>query len=148
MPKIQVDDKVIAALGERGEFGDSFNDVIRKVLGLPRLEFRMADPPLADQGLLAEILTAGYLQPGQIVAWHRPRLKKTYYAAVTPGGRLMTNDGHSYVSPDACASAVAGYPCKGWGTWKTEAGTSLQELRGRVTTETANRHAYQALRED
>lgn len=135
MPNILVDPDVVAALRERGKFGDTYNDVIRDVLGLPRLDVRVGGSRVGKAGSLVDIVAAGLLRPGQIVTWRRPALDKTHTATVTANGLLMTRDGETYTSPDACATAVAGYPSKGWPHWRTEDGTSLQELRNLIPPE-------------
>jgi hypothetical protein len=128
MRPIRVDDEVIAVLTSRGKFGDSFNGLVREALGLPRLESSTARLRSEPSGRLAQLITEGLLEVGQTVTWHRRNLGETYHATVTSTGRMMMRDGQTYASPDACASAIAGYPCKGWRGWKTQDGTSLQQL--------------------
>jgi hypothetical protein len=130
MQSIRVDDEVIAALSERGKFGDTFNDVVRDVLGLPR---QLSEPSsLRDHhlsGLLAPILAAGLLEAGQTLTWHRRNVRETHLVTVDAHGRLQAQDGRVYRSPDQCASALAGYPCKGWHSWRDAHGTRLVALR-------------------
>lgn len=144
MPRIDVDFDVIAELGQRGKFGDTFNDVIRQALGMPRLEFRVGGLQLHNRGSLAPILEAGLLRPEQRLTWERRNLGETHLATVTADGRMMTRNGASHVSPDTCASAVAGYPCKGWRQWRTEDGKTLQELLEKISSDATGRHGHQS----
>jgi len=135
MPKILIDLEVEAALRERGKFGETYNDVLRQALGLPRLTVRVGGSGLGRRRSLVDIVAAGLLQPGQIVTWHRASLKQTHAATVTANGLLRTVDGETYATPDSCATALAGYPTKGWKNWRTEDGVSLQELRDLLPSE-------------
>jgi hypothetical protein len=130
-----VDLEVVAALHERGKFGETYNDVIREALGLRRLDARVGGSWVVRPRSLGDIVAVGLLRPDQIVTWHRSRLERTYTATVTADGRLRTGDGETYATPDTCATAVAGYPAKGWPNWRTEDGISLQELRDLLTPE-------------
>ncbi len=131
MPTIQVDPEVLAALKERGRFGDTYNGIIRDVLGLPRLP----PDPLYDAhipGALGPLLSAGLLHKGQTLTWHRPRGDETYTAAVDDQGRLVTRDGAVHRTPNTAASYIAGHPILGWGCWRTADGTTLARLRQRL----------------
>ncbi|GIG86949.1 restriction system modified-DNA reader domain-containing protein [Plantactinospora endophytica] len=136
MPKIFVDTDVIAAITERGKFGETYNDVIREALGLPPLAFQMGGRRLGKPGSLTDLVAVGLLKPGQTLTWHRPNLKQTHEVTVTASGRLRTRTGEVFDSPDACATALAGHPSKGWPNWRTEDGTSLLELRAFLPPDT------------
>jgi hypothetical protein len=55
-------------------------------------------------GVLAPLLEAGVLQPGETLTWRRRNKGATYTAAVLPGGALQTADGRVHAT--ACAAAV------------------------------------------
>jgi hypothetical protein len=132
MPVIRVDDEVMVALKQRGTVGDSFNDVVRDLLGLPR---QPSNPTYAGQsivGALGPLLRAGLLHEGQTVTWYRPRRGETHVATVDAHGRLATADGFAYQTPNAAASAVSCYPCLGWHAWRTADGATLADLRQRL----------------
>jgi hypothetical protein len=60
MPMIRVDDEVYERLAEMGRMADSYNDVLRRVLGLPKKEkSRKAVPtPMApDEGFLVQFFS-------------------------------------------------------------------------------------------
>lgn len=137
MPYILVDPVVMEYLRERAALGDSFNTTIRRQLGLP------AAPPVphgaptasATPGLLMLLIAAGKLSAGDTLTWHRSRRNETHTVTVDAAGRLVTADGVAFSTPDTCASAVVGYPCKGWPNWRTSTGETLQELRDQIPTE-------------
>lgn len=129
MPMIKVDDEVLKTLAARGKFGDKYNDLIRDALGLPRNNKPNLVSGKARRGMLAPLLEAGALGAGETVTWHRARIGDTLTATVSTEGFLQTDDGQLHLSPDACSSALAGYPCKGWTVWRTASGKTLQQLR-------------------
>lgn len=134
MPTINVDDEVIALLSSRGKFGDTFNDLVRDALGLPRVAIN-PEPSFKPRGALAPLVDAGLLHDGQVLTWYRRNLGKTHNAAVSADGFLVTSDGRSYTSPDALASALAGHACRGWTSWRTADGTRLHDLRERLAAQ-------------
>jgi hypothetical protein len=73
------------------------------------------------------LIDAGKLAAGDTLTWHRPRRGETHTVTVDPAGRLVTAGGDAYSTPDTCASAIAGHPCKGWPNWRTSTGETLQE---------------------
>jgi hypothetical protein len=141
MPHIYVDPVVMAYLRERTALGDTHNSTIRKHLGLPaapRLAETVATPPeslpplimTARPGaLLPPLIATGGLAAGETLTWHRPRCRQTHIVTVDGAGRLVTADGAVFYTPDSCATALAGYPCKGWPYWRTATGATLQQLR-------------------
>jgi hypothetical protein len=52
----------------------------------------------------------------------------------------VTADGTAHLTPDLAATAIARYPCHGWSVWRTEAGTTLAELRQRLERATSPEH--------
>lgn len=129
MPVVRIDDAVMAHLRERGRFGDTYNDIVRALLGLPPAQ-RATDASMP--GALMPLISAGTLAVGDTVTWHRRRRGEVHTATIDDAGRMVTADGAVYLTPDTCASAIAGYPSKGWPNWRTAAGQSLQQLRDRV----------------
>lgn len=133
MPYIYVDPVVMAYLRERQAPGDSHNDTIREHLGLPTAP-RPARTAPAIPGALMPLIVAGLLAAGDTLTWHRRRRDETHTVMVDEAGRLVTADGGVFHTPDTCASAIVGYPCKGWPVWRTATGATLQQLRDRATT--------------
>jgi hypothetical protein len=116
------------------------NACMRKHLGLPsapRLAETAATPPeslpplimTARPGALLPLVATGRLAAGETLTWHRPRCRQTHIVTVDGAGRLITADGAVFYTPDSCATALAGYPCKGWPYWQTATGATLQQLR-------------------
>jgi hypothetical protein len=139
MPLVRIDDAVMAHLREHGRFGDTYNDILRGLFGLPRTARLSAPADLSLPGALMPLIAAGMLAVGETVVWHRSRRGEVHTATVDDAGRLVTVDGAVFLTPDTCASSIAGYPCKGWPNWRTAAGAgaSLQQLRDRVAAATA-----------
>ena len=140
MPHIYVDPVVMAHLRERTALGDTYNSTIRKHLGLPaapNLAQTAATPPeslrplimTARPGALLPLIATGRLATGETLTWHRPGCGQTHIVTVDGAGRLVTADGAVFFTPDSCATALAGYPCKGWPYWQTATGATLQQLR-------------------
>ncbi|MGH3736528.1 MAG: hypothetical protein ACRDT6_13065 [Micromonosporaceae bacterium] len=132
MPVITIDHQVTAALEERGRFGDTFNDVLRQVLGLPAVPRYMRNTGTPSRYPLKDLIELGQLHDGQVLVWHRPQLAKTHFATVDSSGCMVTADGVAHRTPNMAATAVAGYPAKGWRAWCTEDGTTLAALCERL----------------
>lgn len=132
MPYIRIDDEVWAHLRQHGRMGDTYNDTVRSLLGLPKAEPVTSLKEASMPGALMPLITAGLLTKGDTVTWHRPRRGEVFTATIDASGCLVTADGAVFHTPDTCASALVGYPCKGWRTWRTVAGDSLQQLRERA----------------
>jgi hypothetical protein len=137
MPHIRIDDEVWAHLRRHGRMGDTHNDTVRSLLGLPKAE--PATPPkeawmhgASMHGKLMPLIAAGMLTKGDTVTWHRLQRGETHVATVDGNGCLVTADGAVFLTPDSCATALAGYPHKGWPNWRTAAGDSLKQLRERA----------------
>jgi hypothetical protein len=69
------------------------------------------------------------LPPGRPSRGAVPGAAQTHIVTVDGAGRLVTADGAVFYTPDSCATALAGYPCKGWPYWQTATGATLQQLR-------------------
>jgi hypothetical protein len=117
MPIVRVDPDVDDAVRQRRQPGESINDAIRRLLGLP--PSARPDPgsvPGAtdwrERNRLWPLLAAGLLHAGDTVTWHRPRRRETHTATVDTAGNLVTADGTTHLSPDLAATAISGYPCK------------------------------------
>lgn len=106
------------------------NEVIGQILALAD-PGRNAPAPrrtgLAPQ--LLPLIEAGLLRPGQELAWHRPRLRRTDTVTVTADGRLRIADGTAWPSPFQAALRLGGYPADGWVRFKTADGRSLKDLK-------------------
>jgi len=148
MPTVHIDDDVYAVLIRGVSYGITINAALRAVLRLPQLEPpQPASPALnncaprptrtgplrTDHGKLARLLDAGLLQDGQVVTWNRRQLGRIHTATVTATGHLLTDDGELHLSPDSCATALAGHPFAGWKVWRTSDGTSLSQLRDQLS---------------
>ncbi|GLI03700.1 restriction system modified-DNA reader domain-containing protein [Phytohabitans aurantiacus] len=132
MPFVRIDDALMAHLREHGRFGDTHNDIVRRLLGMPPAERVSARAGASGSGALMPLIAAGTLAVGDTVTWYRRNLGEVHTATVDDAGRLVTADGAVHITPGTCASSIAGYPCKGWPNWRTAAGASLQQLRDRA----------------
>ena len=145
MRKIDIDEQVYSALRERGRTGDTFNGVLRGILGLPveepapLLDERRGRRSLKPQRRswkpqLGPLLRAGMLQPGQRLTWDRPRLGEQHVVTVDALGNLITENGTVCPTPDVATRAITGYPAAGWPAFRTDDGFSLQQLRERLAS--------------
>lgn len=140
MPTIRVDDDVYAVINRGIADGISANTALRAALGLPTEAAPQPvspTPPAGRAGKLRPLIDAGLLRPGQEVTWRRRLREETHTATVSSSGCMVTADGHETISPDAAATAVAGYPCTGWKRWRTSDGTTLDQLRSRYLAQHA-----------
>ncbi len=148
MPHIYVDPVVMAYLHERTALGDTYNSTIRKHLGLPAAP-QVAQTPAAPPeslplittvrpGALWPLIASGRLAVRQTLYWHRPQRGETHIVTVDGAGRLVTADGAVFNTPGMCATALAGYPSKGWRDWRTATGVTLQQLREQETVPVEN----------
>lgn len=148
MPTVRIDDDVYAVLIRGISYGITINAALRAILRLPEppqpanpaphnvaLRPGLTGPRRTDHGKLARLVDAGLLHDGQVVTWHRRDLGHTYTATVTAEGHLLTGDGTLHLSPDSCATALAGYPCRGWNAWRTSHGTLLSQLRDKLSAD-------------
>jgi len=103
---------------------DTPNSVLRRLLAL--------DSTTARPGALAPLLEVGGLRPGQRLIWRRRNLGQEYHAHVTAEGHLQLDDGRVCDSPSGACDVVAHCKVNGWDAWRTDEGTSLSVLRGRL----------------
>ncbi|MFJ4682760.1 hypothetical protein [Streptomyces sp. NPDC088789] len=103
---------------------DTPNSVLRRLLAL--------DSTVVRPGALTPLLAAGKLRPGQRMVWRRRNLGQEYQAHVTAEGNLRLADGRICDSPSGACDAVAQCKVNGWDAWRTEEGSSLSMLRGRL----------------
>jgi hypothetical protein len=85
-----MDADVIAAVDRRRELGESYNDTIRRLLGLPTAASRTEDlpdrPDWRDRNRLRALLDAELLHVGQTATWDRPRRRETHTATLDNAG--------------------------------------------------------------
>src|SRR6202035_487168 len=94
-----------------------------------------AHSPGVTSGVLAPLLEAGVLQPGETLTWRRRNKGATYTATVLPGGALQTGDGRVHATVCAAAVHVSGiYGSNGWQAWRRADGVSLDNLRQPLLT--------------
>jgi hypothetical protein len=122
-------------------YGVSVNAALRAALGLGLGEETPAQRPSKPRpslhttwriGKLRPLLDAGLLHDGQPLTWYRRQRGETHTATVTAEGFLADAEGRHHLSPDQCATALSGYPCKGWKSWRIADGTTLDQLRNRL----------------
>ena len=130
MPSIAIDSEVFEALADRARaWRDTPNDVLRALLGMPPAAAGTANPETEHlPGQLAPLLRAGLLEPGERLTWHRRNRGGVHRFTVTASGCLVAEDGTVHIGPNRAATHAAGYPSKGWGSFKTDDGTRLAEL--------------------
>lgn len=126
---IRVDDEVFAKLQSLAEpFVDTPNSTLRKLLGLDAsaAEDNGKHPKSSsrDQSL-APLLADGRLRVSQRLVWRRRNLKRVHHVTVLADGDLRLEDGSSYGTPSAAATALAGNQQNGWKAFATEDGTLL-----------------------
>lgn len=130
MKKVPLDDEVLAVLARQGTFGETYNDVLRRVLGLCPNPLTSALHP--RDGALKPLLDAGLLRAGQTLHWTLRNKQITYQVTVAANGRLVTADGISWETPNTAAKACRGHPVKGWQSWTTSDGITLAVLAQRL----------------
>ncbi|MFC5007206.1 hypothetical protein ACFPIJ_56545 [Dactylosporangium cerinum] len=108
---ISIDTEMHAYPQSRRKVGDTFNDAVRALLGLPPAQ---PGAVAGSAGALLDLVTDGTLTVGETVTWTRPRSGEVHTATIDAADHLVAADGPSYLTPDMCASAIAGHPCKGW----------------------------------
>src|SRR6266567_6414793 len=101
----------------------------------PQPQTTTARSPAITSGVLAPLLEAGVLQPGETLTWRRRNKGATYTATVLPGGALQTADGRVHATVCAAAVHVSGiYGSNGWQAWRRADGVSLGSLRQPLLT--------------
>ena len=130
--KIHLDPTVLAHLAAAS--GDDTID-ISITLG----EYEPKGLPVPGQtiptGPLADLMKAGLLKPGEKLAFHQRRAKRTGRARVLSSGQIAV-DSHreTFWSPSKAAQAVTGNVINGWTLWRINdgEGPTLDELRQRL----------------
>lgn len=93
----------------------------------PRLT---AEGPGVGPGMLAPLLEAGVLQPGETLTWWRRNSGTSYTVTVLPGGALRTADGRVHATVCAATAHACGqHGSNGWLAWRRADGVSLDNLR-------------------
>jgi hypothetical protein len=133
MYQIDVDAQVHAALRELGRTGDTFNGVLRSLLGLPGQKLAGRSRHRLSRHGLGPLLDAG-LQPGQRLIWDRPRLHEQHTVTVDADGNLITEAGTVCATPNVATRALSGYPAAGWPAFCTDEGVSLEMLRSQLAS--------------
>jgi hypothetical protein len=134
MYQIDVDAQVHAALRELGRTGDTFNGVLRSLLGLPGQKLAGRSRHRLSRHGLGPLLDAGLLQPGQRLIWDRPRLHEQHTVTVDADGNLITEAGTVCATPNVATRALSGYPAAGWPAFCTDEGVSLEMLRSQLAS--------------
>jgi Restriction Enzyme Adenine Methylase Associated len=140
MPTIRIDDDVYAVLTRGLSAAMTANTALRVLLtGEDPAEVVPStagpNPGWLHDGKLAPLIDAGLLHDGDELTWHRRILGHTHVVTVTARGRLLTGDAREHYSPETCATALAGYPRRSWKQWRTSDGTTLHQLRERLTSQ-------------
>jgi site-specific DNA-methyltransferase (adenine-specific) len=83
-------------------------------------------------GPLAHLMQGKLLIPGTLLYLRQPRANRFAMAKLQADGSILV-DGlpRPYDSPSKAATAVVGTQANGWSLWRTEEGTTLEELRFR-----------------
>lgn len=86
-------------------------------------------------GPLADLMEAGLLKPGDKLAFHQRRAKRTGRARVLSDGQLAVQGcSTAFSSPSKAAEAVTHNVINGWKLWRIDdgEGPTLDELRDRL----------------
>lgn len=128
--KIDLDPEVLAHLSSAGA-----SDVISISISLGEKAVEPAPVKTRFTGPLAPLMEAGLLEPGEKLAFHQPRARRTGRARVLSNGQLAVNGQPSaFWSPSKAAEAVTGNVINGWTLWRTQdgEGPTLDELRNQA----------------
>jgi hypothetical protein len=110
---IEIDFEVFKALtARRATANDSYNDVLRELLGLPPAP----NGPSPRQPATAKPWVAKGVSFPEGTEF-RARYKGQEYQAVAQGG-AMVYDGRRYKAPSAAAIAITGNSVNGWRFWE------------------------------
>jgi hypothetical protein len=126
---INFDSAVLAHLSGAGP-----DDVINISISLGEKAIEPA-PKMRFTGPLAELMEAELLKPGDKLAFHQRRARRTGRATVLGDGRLAVNgNSEAFWSPSKAAQAVTGNVINGWTLWRKDdgEGLTLDELRQRL----------------
>lgn len=101
----------------------------------PQPQVTAAHNPAVTSGILAALLEAGVLQPGETLTWRRRNKGVTYTVTVLPGGALQTADGRVHATVCAATANASGrHGSNGWLAWRRADGVSLDDLRQPLLT--------------
>lgn len=79
---------------------------------------------------IADLISAGLLEPGGALRFERPRKGQTYHATITAADGIALEGGQEFKSPSKAASVVAEVPVDGWHAWTVASSRrSLDSLR-------------------
>ncbi|MEU5436455.1 DUF4357 domain-containing protein [Streptomyces sp. NPDC020719] len=89
-----------------------------------------AAAPVIPHGPLADLMKAGLLKEGTVLAFRQRRAGREGRAVVTRDGQLIV-DGQAtpFPSPSKAAEAVTGNVVNGWTLWQLPDGRTLDDLR-------------------
>ncbi|MGW1870390.1 DUF4357 domain-containing protein [Streptomyces mauvecolor] len=128
MPTLSIhfDPAVLAHLIKAG--GDDTVHVTLSLGGGDRIGTPAA--PVVPHGPLADLMKAGLLAEGTVLAFHQRRAGRQGRAVVTSDGQLIV-DGQAAVfpSPSKAAEAITGNVINGWTLWQLPDGRTLDDLR-------------------
>lgn len=127
---INLDPSVLAHLNGAGA-----NDVINISITLGETAVEPDPTPSRFTGSLAPLMEAGLLKPGDKLAFHQRRAKRTGRARLLSDGRIaVQGQSAGFHSPSKAAEAITGNIINGWTLWRTQdgEGPTLDELRNRL----------------
>ena len=106
----------------------TYNDVIRKMLGLQK-----ADKPGANDGKPWVVSGTSFPARSQFTADYKGKS----YSGTVKDGKLELDGGHRFSTPSAASSFIKGHNSNGWRFWKCKLpGTSqfvpIERLRGKT----------------
>jgi hypothetical protein len=137
MVLIDVDGEVYHAIEAAVRGGESCNQVVRRLLGLPP----WPDPQLwpSPIGELARLVSAGLVALGEPLYPNTVTPGWVPVAHLAEGGLLRAEDGSIYPGPNQLVGALRGqaFAQHGWACLTTGDGTRLETLRQRHLAETA-----------
>ncbi|WP_158630382.1 restriction system modified-DNA reader domain-containing protein [Glycomyces terrestris] len=121
---------------------DSVDSVLKRLLGLDKAKVAAlaAEAPAqpsgtTEHGALQPLVTAGLLNEGDELRWHRAKKGVTFDAKVGPNGTIELDDGQLFESPSGAAVAVAGGNHPGWDVWShLRSGMTLSQLRSMLNS--------------
>jgi hypothetical protein len=88
--------------------------------------------------LVADLIDAGLVEPGEELVFPRPRLGQEFRAVVLANGSIQTGDGAIHASPSLAAMRTADVPSyDGWHAWRVPRlnGVKLDVLRKRLVAD-------------
>jgi len=136
MPVVTVDDEVYHAIEAAAPGGESLNQSLRRVLGLPPTVEASGGPRLV--GELAGLIRAGMIAPGDrlLATAPVPDPDADPVATVTDDARLRAADGTIHPGPRQLLCELRGgtFAPYGWHCLTTTDGTRLETLRQRLHT--------------